>query len=112
ARSPDHRLDGAGERRPLVALELERAASPRGQRVDPPPASSLVLPAALQQAVAFEPVQRRVDRAFPQVECAPALLAQALDHAVTVSGAGGDGAEQQQIELSAGIGWPAHTSEV
>jgi hypothetical protein len=71
-----------------------------GQRVYPAPAAVRVHPRAADQAGGRQPVQRRVDRAFRQVERAFAALPQRGDGRVAVGRPRGQDRQQQQVQVT------------
>src|SRR5215217_5859534 len=82
------------------ALVAERDLPGRGEVVGAAAASANGLPVTSDQPGAFQPVQRRVDRARGEIEGAVAAGAQRLDDGVSMLRTRLEDGEQQRVEMA------------
>jgi hypothetical protein len=93
-------VDGTREILPLVLLFREAALTFSRELVDAPVAPIDLGPPTRQQPAALEPVKRRIESAFRQIECAVTADAQGFRNGVAVGGVILKGGEEKQIEVT------------
>ena len=86
-----------------MPFPLELAPAATRQAVDAASAARAGRPAARQETVALQTVQRGVDAALGEVERPVAAPPELLDHGVPVTRAGGEHREDQQVESPANL---------
>src|SRR5262249_21607746 len=99
-RTPDDRVDGPGEVTPLALLLHEHAPALRRRLVYAPAPAVDLGPSTGGDTRALQPVQRRIKRAFRQVECAIAAGAECFGDRIAVRRFMLHGGEEQQIEMA------------
>src|SRR5215471_5142666 len=93
--------DGISKPLPQRAMVRQRALAAARHLVDAPLAPGVGGgPLAREEPRLLQPVQRRIDRAFRQVEGAAALLPDLLDDAIAMRGAARERREHDHVEMA------------